>query len=121
MATQKPNFEALEAYIANYLDAANPKPLIAYLTRMGKTWDRDEKLLYIEETTFALIETVLGRFGIEYSLENATPQEAALWYRLNQLVDDHVLAQDKSKNNAAYTAKIMLRMIICQHRPELLV
>jgi hypothetical protein len=86
---------------------------------MGKAWDRDEQLNFVEELTFSVCDDVAARLGAEFTIADATPALLELWERLKQVVGDLVMSASPSKAKANEAASVILRMLVCQYRPEL--
>ena len=121
MSTQPINTQPIHAYIERCLIQADYRPLIDYLERMGKNWDRDERENYIEELTFSIVESVLERLGAVFTLKDADAALLELWVRLQTTVKDFVFAENHGqKKKPGDVATVLLRLILCQYRPELL-
>ncbi len=119
MSTQETQLKQVQDMIVRVLESADTQPLQAYLARMGKAWDRDEQLNFVEELTFSLCDDVAERLGTEFTIAGATPALLELWERLKQVVGDLVLSASPSKAKAHEAASVILRMLVCQYRPEL--
>lgn len=120
MSTQNFDTSPLQAYIERTLVSASPELLQAYLRRRGKAWDKDEQLFYIEELTFEICDRVLNSLATDFTLEGADAKTLELWERLKALVWDQVLTETRRLTQTKDQAAVILRLLLCRYRPELL-